>query len=261
MTAVAILRLVAEGRVSLDDMASQWIDEDISDGLGGLGRVSVRHLLTMTSGLPDYLTDDYVEDARADPGQVQNQQAALSYAFYEDALFPPGKEFDYSNTNYVLLGLILETVTGRSYAEAMALQLFEPVGMAQSFVFGSSKLPNDFPFGHEGGQHVRSYYEADGFGDGGVISTAGDVAKFYKALFIEQSLLPSSLMGEFTRDQHAEGYGMGIEIEDGIVGHSGGDLGFSSDVRLKLDTGEIAIILVAQEDADTDWTADVLGRR
>lgn len=259
MTSVAILRLVADRKLSLDGRASRWIDDDIAKGLGGLDDISLRHLLTMTSGLPDYLTDDYVSDAVADPATVQNQKTALSYAFDQDRLFDPGTEFDYSNTNYVLLGLILEDVTGLSYAQVLERQIFRPAGMARSFVFGSSRLPPDFPNGHEGSRHVRSYYKGNGFGDGGVISTVGDVAKFYKALFADRSLLPRGLMGELTRDQFAEGYGMGLEIESGIVGHSGGDLGFSSDVRMEVGSGDIAIILVAHSDADTDWTFDRLG--
>lgn len=259
MTSVAVLRLVAEGKLSLDDMARQWIDRDISEGLGGLDNISLRHLLTMTSGLPDYLSDDYVDDSLANPELVQNQQTALSYAFDEEKLFHPGVSFQYSNTNYVLLGLILENVTGLNYALVMKKSVFDPVGMDQSFVFGSAKLPKNFPKGHEGGQHFRKYYEADGFGDGGVISTAGDLAKFYKALFVDHSLLPSSLLAELMRDELGEGYGMGIEIEGQIVGHSGGDLGFSSDVRMDLGSGDIAITLIAKANADTGWTLDMIG--
>ena len=84
------------------------------------------------------------------------------------------------------------------------------------------------------------------------------MAKFYKALFSDQKLLPSGLMAEFRNDVLNEGYGMGIEIEDGTYGHSGGDLGFASDVRMDVRSGDIAIILVADAEADTDWTFDRL---
>lgn len=258
MTSVALLRLVADGAISLDDPAARWVSRDIAQGLGGLDGITLRHLLTMTSGLPDYLTDDYIDDALDDPDRVQKPGMALTYAFDEDALFSPGRGFDYSNTNYVLLGLILENVTGQSYATLMERLVFRPAGMTRSFVFGSAALPPTFPNGHEDGQHIRAYYQADGFGDGGVIATASDVAKFYKALFLERTLLPSSLMSEFRNDVLNEGYGMGIEIEDGTYGHSGGDLGFASDVRMDIRSGDISIILVAEAEADTDWTFDRL---
>lgn len=258
MTSVAILRMVADGALSLDEPAALRLDPDITAGLGGLEGMSLSHLLTMTSGLPDYLTDDYIEDALADPGQFQTPRAALRHAYGEPPLFRPGGDFDYSNTNYVLLGLILENVSGLSYAGAMKRHVFEPAGMSGAFVFGSAPLPAGFPNGHEAGAHIRSYYEAEGFGDGGVISNATDLAKFYRALFVSRTLLPEAFMQKMKRDPVGEGYGMGIEIEGAIYGHSGGDLGFSSDVRIDAETGDIAIVLIANGNSDTDWAYDVL---
>jgi len=171
MTSVAILRLVARGKIKLDEDARNWLPSEIVSGLGGLHGISIRHLLSMTSGLPDYLTDAYVDDAMADPDNIQNPRTALTYAFGEAPLFQPGRDFDYSNTNYVLAGLILEAASGRSYQDAIKREVFQPSGMTQSFVFGSKPLPAEFPFGHEAGRHERSYYEHQGFGDGGVIST------------------------------------------------------------------------------------------
>lgn len=173
-------------------------------------------------------------------------------------MFPPGQGFDYSNTNYVLLGLILEDVTGQTYAKAMDRLVFRPAGMDRSFVFGSAHLPDTFPNGHEDGKHHRSYYMFDGFGDGGVIAPSQDVARFYNALFVEKSLLPPAMMEVFLHDGLGEGYGMGIELDGTIVGHSGGDLGFSSDVRLDRDNGTFAIILSASADTDTNWTFEAL---
>jgi D-alanyl-D-alanine carboxypeptidase len=258
MTSVAILDLVASDVLSLDGEASRWVNEGIVKGLGGLEGVTLKHLLSMTSGLPDYLTDDYIDDALADPDRVQNQRTALSYAFSEGPMFSPGDGFEYSNTNYVFLGLILENATGLSYAEAMKHHIFDPAGMNNSFVFGSAPLPAGFPKGHEDRRHIRSYYEAEGFGDGGVISTASDVAKFYKALFVDRSLLTYEMMQEFKRDLKRENYGRLIEIEGNIYGHSGGDLGFSTNVRIDIKSGNIAIILIAKADSDTEWVYDAL---
>lgn len=260
MTSVAVLRLVADGKLTLDDAVSAHAPDAILSGLPQVADVTIRHLLTMTSGLPDYLGDAYIEDALDDPSAVQNALTALSYAYGEPQVFPPGQGFDYSNTNYVLLGLILEDVTGATYAEAMDRLVIGPAGMSQSFVFGATPLPESFPTGHENGRHYRAYYAFDGFGDGGVIAPAGDLAKFYHALFIDETLLTPALMTEFLRDPLGEGYGMGIEVEGAIVGHSGGDLGFSSDVRLDRDSGGLAIILSASADTDTDWTFDALDR-
>jgi len=260
MTSVAVLRLVADGKLTLDGAVTAHLPDAILSGLPQLSDATLRHLLTMTSGLPDYLDDAYIEDALAESAAVQNPLTALSYAYGETQLFHPGQGFDYSNTNYVLLGLILEDVTDQTYAKAMDRLVIRPAGMNSSFVFGSTPLPDSFPNGHEDGKHHRAYYMSEGFGDGGVIAPAHDLARFYHALFVERSLLPPAMMKEFLHDPFDEGYGMGIEVDDAIVGHSGGDLGFSSDVRLDLDSGALAIILSASADADTDWTYDALDR-
>ncbi|MDG1431491.1 MAG: serine hydrolase [Paracoccaceae bacterium] len=258
MTAVAILRLVDRNVIALDAPAAVWLPLDVTSGLGGLEGITIRHLLTMTSGLADYLTDEYVEDALDDPARVQNALTALTYAYRERQVFNVGAGFDYSNTNYVLLGVILEQATGQTYSDVIETEVFLPAGMENSFVFGSSALPANFPNGHEDSQHYRDYYQAQGFGDGGVISTAPDLARFYEALFSNQTLLSNKSLQDLLNDPIGEGYGMGIDIEDGLVGHSGGDLGFASDVRMDIDKGTIAIFFAADADANTEWTFDQL---
>ncbi|MDG2340532.1 MAG: serine hydrolase [Paracoccaceae bacterium] len=258
MTAVAILRLVAKNRLSIDDDASMWLPNKVVRGFADLNGITVRHLLNMTSGLPDYLDDAYVDRALENPNEFQQPLVALSYGYDQTPLFEPGEGFDYSNTNYVMLGLILEKASGLSYADAIRSEIFVPSGMENAFVFGSQPLPKEFPNGHEGGQHYRDYYESAGFGDGGVIASARELAEFYTALFIDKTLLPDALMDEFMNDPLREGYGMGIELEEGLIGHSGGDLGFASDVRLDIKETAIAIILSADADADTDWAFEIL---
>ena len=258
MTSVAVLRLVEQGKLVLDDGVTANLPATTLAALPQLFDVTLRQLLTMTSGLPDYLDDAYLADALADPVVVQNPLTALSYAYGERQVFPPGQGFDYSNTNYLLLGLILEDVTGQTYAKAMDSLVFRPAGMDRSLVFGSAPLTDNFPNGHENGEHHRSYYMFEGFGDGGVIAPAFDLARFFHALFVDESLLTGAMMAEILHDPVGEGYGMGIEVDGAIVGHSGGDLGFSSDVRLDRDNGTLAIILSASADTDIDWTIEAL---
>lgn len=252
MTAVAVLRRVAGGALRLDAPVTHWIAPELAEGFDGLPGITLRHLLTMRSGLPDYYTDDYLYDVLDDPAR-QTPQTALSYAYDDAPLFTPGTRFDYSNTNYVLLGLILEAETGLSYAQTIQREVFDPARMTDSFVFGSRPLPASFAAVPRA---VRAYYQNAGFGDGGVIATAADVARFYHALFREQNLLPPALLSDMTTDAGDAGYGMGIELDGPILGHSGGDLGFSSDVRLHRPSGTIAVMLVAGEDADTFWIDD-----
>lgn len=258
MTAVAVLRLVAQGQLALEDAPQMRLPADLVAGLDLPDGLTLRHLLTMTSGLPDYLDDAFVADALDDPARVQTPRAALRYAFGEATVFAPGEGFDYANTNYVLLGLILEQASGQPFAQVMQDQVFVPAGMSGAFVFGSAPLPAAFPEAVEDGQSLRAYYSAEGMGDGGVIGSANDLARFYRALFGGALLAPAQ-MAELLSDPMGAGYGMGLEVEDDLVGHSGGDLGFSADIRLDRDSGTLAVFLAAQADADTGWTYEVLG--
>ncbi len=247
MTAVAALRLVEDGALDLDAEVAPLVPRDVSDGLGGLDGVTLRHLLTMTSGLPDYLSDDFVDAALDNPG-ILGPEDALAYAFDEPQNFAPGTGFDYSNTNYVLVQILMTEVTGDSYAQIMADEVFVPAGMTGAFVFGSRPVPPAMPDGHEDGMHVRDYYRGQGLGDGGTIASARDLYRFYDALLIERSLLGGSALAEMLRDESGEGYGMGLELDAEEIGHSGGDLGFSSDVRLDVETGAVWIELFASGD-------------
>ena len=129
--------------------------------------------------------------------------------------------------------------------------------MRSAFVFGGRALPQDFPTGHEDG-HVRDYYLGQGFGDGGVISSAADLSAFYQALFVERTLLSERLLDEMLEDPLGEGYGMGIVVGGGIYGHTGGDLGFSSEVVYDEAQNVIAIALVAEGNGDTSWVETAL---
>ena len=260
-TAVAVLRLAERGRIRLDDPVTRYLPPGITDGLPAIDRITIGQLLTMTSGLPEYYTDTYFDAALATPDVIQRADAAIAFARGAPPVFRPGTGFDYSNTNYLLLGLILEEVTGQSYAEVLAHEVFSPAGMTRSFVFGSRALPPDFATGPPEAPLLRRYYSGAGFGDGGAISTATDLARFYRALFRDRTLLSATTLTAMLTDPSGEGYGMGIEIEDGLVGHSGGDVGFASVVRMDPRTGDLALILVADEEADTDWAWDRLEDR
>ena len=251
MTSVAVLRHVERGQLSLDDPVAGLVPAALRDQAEQWDGVLLRHLLTMTSGIPDYFDDGYLAQG------TQGAVAAVAYVDGEASLFEPGQDFDYSNTNYVLLGLILETLTRQSYAAIMEREVLDPAGMETAFVFGSQPLPADFPTGHEYGKHVRSYYGQAGFGDGGIIASAEDLATFYKALFLDRTLLKGQTLQTLLADPIGAGYGMGIVISDGILGHSGGDVGFVSDIGFDIETGAIAPTLHANAEQDlNDWPWD-----
>lgn len=252
-TAVAILRVTGRLGIALDSAASASLPAPVVAQLGGLPGVTLAHLLTMTSGLSDYYDDAYIEAALDDPAQAQTPQAALRAAAIDPPLFAPGTDFDYSNTNYLLLGIVLEHLTGQPLARVLETEVFLPAGMADTFLAGSRPPPPDFAQGHPDRALLRGYYSGQGLGDGGCLSTAADLVRFMQAL-AEGRLLSAHDFAQMRRDASGAGYGMGLEVSGAVIGHSGGDLGYASDLRLNLRTGRIAVELVAREDGGSDWT-------
>lgn len=256
-TSIAIAQLVDRGQISFDDPLSDFLPDHVLGPLSSRD-VTLTQALTMTSGIPDYLDDAFIDDVVAGLPETQSVEGALGYAHGQRPQFAPGQGFDYSNSNFLLLELVIEQVGGRPYAAVIEDDILNPFGLTNSFVFGTRPLPARFVTGHQNGAHVRDYYNGRGFGDGAVISTAGDIAKLYRALLIDGRILRPKTLDQFLQDPSGEGYAMGIEVEGDILGHSGGDHGFSSDIRINRATGDIAVILLGDGDADTDWTYQVL---
>lgn len=259
MTSVAVLKQVEAGALALDDPISEHLPPEIVQGFDGFVGITVSHLLTMSSGLPEYHTGDYRADALDDPDEVQRAEEAVTYAMGQGVHFAPGTGYEYSNTSYVLLGLMLERVTGLSYAQVIARDVFEPADMRDSVVFGATPLPKGFPRGHSGWRHVRDYYQGDGFGDGGVLVSARDLVAFYRALFLDGRLLSEEMLAQMLTAPPGSRYGMGIVVNGNLVGHEGGDYGFASSVVMNRATGDIAVQFVGREGADVDWPLAAMG--
>jgi D-alanyl-D-alanine carboxypeptidase len=259
--AAAVLRLHEAGRIDIRDAAAQWLPGDVAEAFGGLEGVRIDHLLSMTSGLPDYLDDAFTEDLIADP-VGWTVRDALSYAEGEEVLFAPGTDYDYSNTNYLLAQLVLEAATGQGYPQAMRTLVLDPVGARNTEVFGTTpRRPEDATGITPEGRDASGLYVSPGFGDGGLIAPAAEVAAFFRALLVEQRLLGASALALMLSDPVGAGYGLGLDLdmsEHGpVYGHGGGDIGYSSGVIVLPAVPAVGVILRGDEDADEDllWQA------
>ena len=124
MTATVILQLAQEGKLVLDDPISKY-RPDVPNG----DNISIAQLLDMRSGLAGYTENPMFQQAvDDDPERIWTPDELLALAFSVPPLFPPGTAWQYSNTNYVLLGLVMEDVTGQSVAELFQERLFDPLG-------------------------------------------------------------------------------------------------------------------------------------
>jgi D-alanyl-D-alanine carboxypeptidase len=146
MTSAMILQLAQEGKLGLDDSVSKYVP-----GVPNGDNVTLAELLEMRSGLFDYIgTSEVVEALDTEPTRVWTPQELLAIAFAHPPNFSPGTEYEYSNTNYVLLGLVAEKVDGKPLATSMQDRLFGPLGMQNTAfpINASNILPEPFSHGY-----------------------------------------------------------------------------------------------------------------
>lgn len=250
-TAALILDLVSEGRLGLEDKASEYLPEQKA-----LAGITIRMLLNHTSGLYDYFLNPKIDRAlRAEPARGWTPTQTLGYV--AKPYFPPGRGWAYSNTNYLILGLIAERVGGEPLAVQLRSRYFEPLGLASAYYqvaerptgptahgyriagTGSSLRPVDLADG-TGVMPFTSVVTAAG-GAGSVAATSLDVARWSRALYGGRVLDPPRLdlmLGDF---DPAPGYkpsipyGLGVQALDvngfPTFGHSGRFIGFRGLVR------------------------------
>lgn len=175
-TAMSIVLLAEDGRLSLDDSVRRWIPEVPSFG----APITLRELLQHTSGLRDYYTLLGVSGWPTD-GQLTETQFLDLVAHQRSLNFRPGDEFLYSNTGYALLAIVVQRASGKSLRDFAAERIFQPLGMTDTeFRDDHRLLVQDAAVGYEaaGGKLRESEWNSDVVGDGGVFSTVGDLAKW-----------------------------------------------------------------------------------
>lgn len=266
--ATAILSLSADGRLPLDRPVSKLLGRDAAKGFPGLNRISVRTLLGMRSGLVDYYTQDYLEELILPRAGGVTLMRALDYARGESLEFKPGSIFDYSNTNYLLAQAVLERSTDAPMHDVFRKRLFARAGLNRTYVLNAPGSAPPSVAGYEdmsgtGPEDMRPNYHAPGFGDGGLIASAADTARFFHTLLIDRTLLPPTQLAALLADPEKDEYGLGIDVEHDerlgvIFGHSGGDLGYVGDVRVVPSKGIVVVALFGSVEADSNVTWQVL---
>ena len=259
---VVILKLCEEGKLKLDDKISKYIPKRAVQNIPNASIITIRQLLNMTSGIISYTElDDYNDVVEDKPYRAPwTPEDILEYVYLANkADFAPGKGWNYSNTNYVLLEMIVEKVSGDSLAGEMRRIIFAPQGLKSIFMeikesrkggFGGLKVKGY----DEDGKDITKIQDGLGLADGGLISNADDVAEFLSALFIERELLNEFSMKQMMEFYPKEDYGLGLELRrtdyGDAYGHSGGSFGFESDMLYFPDRNIIFVVLTNQEDKD-----------
>ena len=227
-TATAICQLVHMGLLSLD----QSIKELFPDLLPKLdASVTVENLLTHTSGIPDYFDEetesDYEECWRQVP--VYQMRSALDFVPFvcnKEMKYSPGARFGYNNMGFVLLGLVVDKVTGQRFQAYIEEKIFGPAWMRSSGYFASDRMPEHCATGYliEADGSWRSNIfsiPVIGHGDGGVFTTAADVGRFWKALFsgtyFDNDMLQRMINAHVqVKPGSPNHYGYGVWIDDKV---------------------------------------------
>lgn len=250
-TAAAILILQQEGKLSLDDPAGKYIP-----GLTLGNEVTIRELLSHTSGYSDFWPEDYVMPPMLKP---ETPQQILDTWGRQPLDFAPGTEWQYSNTNYVIAGQIVEKVSGEPLMQFLTERIFRPLGMKSVRNFDRSGLGPGDPTGyyrHALGPLRPAPPEGPGWmsGAGELAMTAHDLALWDVSLIDESVLNPKSYRQMFTeaklKNGHGTRYGLGVQVlERGghrVIEHSGEVAGFVSDNEVLIDDGDAVAVLTNQ---------------
>lgn len=246
VTATLILRLQDEGILHVDDPISDWLEEEIISEIANAETAKISHLLNHTAGMPDYLNIRQALDAINEPGLLLTQREKLEYAYGKPAEHALGERYSYSNTHYVLLGLIVENAKGKKLWDVVEEEITLPLGLTR-FEMGTESKP--VPDGV-----ARPYlaYDNNKFfdigqnavsdaatGDGGIISNMQDLTTFFQALFggqiisegaLQQMTETVTLTGEDEADfeWEDEGYGYGLSVFNTPQGKAYGHTGFTA---------------------------------
>lgn len=251
-TAMGIVVLKSKSLLEYDDEISKFIPElEFYEG------VTIKNLLHHTSGIPDYLS--LVMKRRVGEGLLTVSEMISLYTKEKPKLnFNPGEKFEYSNTGYVLLAEIIERISNQTFSEFMAENVFIPLGMSDTQVFNllSESPPRNRVYGYGykywlfgGKKQAKDLNYFDGVaGDGGVYSSAADLALWHKSLhegmLVSQEQYEIAYQPARLLDGSRTKYGFGWFLNsDRSVEHAGGWQGFTSFIHRDLENGDLVVIL------------------
>lgn len=249
-TAATVLKLAEEGKLDLDDLISSYLQGDVIDRIENADKATIRQLLQHSSGIYNYIQNLEFQTASInDPIREWKPEDLLKYAYGKKAYFEPAEDVRYSNTNYIMLGLLIEKVEGKPFYKVFEEKLFIPLGLNMTQFAAEDPVPHGIVRGYidlySNLQVIEStyfsgwdYYSADG----GLISNPCDMNVFFRALLNGQVLAPDMLGEMLTwkapKEQDPEFfniyYGLGIFRMDTPFGtayfHSGDAIGYYANM-------------------------------
>ena len=256
---VIVLQLEAEGKLDIDDPVERWLPGLVPNG----GAITLRELLNHTSGLFDYTEDQGFGDALlGSPGRTWTPRELLAYAFSHPAWAAPGTEFHYSNTNYILLGLVAEAAA-KPLAQQLQERIFTPLELTSTSLPITIDVDAAFVHGYlslEGSPLIdvtTLLSPSYAWAAGGIVSNARDITTFYRAL-LGGRLLPAAQLTEMKTPVPAtHTYGLGIDTTftncGRALGHRGDFVAWRNEVLATPNGKREAVVMVNVDQQHVDW--------
>jgi CubicO group peptidase (beta-lactamase class C family) len=249
-TAVAIMQLIESGKLKLEDtvgkILSDYPNKTVRDN------ITVHQLLTHTSGMGDFFNQKFQEYPKH---TIQSLHDYLPF-FVNDSLgFKPGESFGYSNAGYIVLGMMVEKISGKNYYDYVKENIFQPIGMnSTGWDLVADNLAGGYEYSYANTSWKKSSLEGTkGSAAGGGYSTCNDLFKFAKALK-GNTLLSKQSFELMTTDQFKNDYGYGFSLttvnREELVGHNGGAPGASGELDIYKNSGYVVITLSNRSSLD-----------
>ncbi len=243
------LKLVEEGKFSLDDPLSKWISGNNLDKVKNARESTVRMCLNHTTGIADVIeVDAFYLAVLNNPARKWKSAELLEYVYGADPEYPAGTDESYSNTNFVYLAMVIEAATGQDHAKLLREKIIEPLGLSNTSYYWHDPLPAYTAQGYfdlyNNGTiiNVTNYNTGSGNGYGGVYSNVYDLQTFIEALVRDKTLLQPATLTEMltftnpvTEASRANGLGIFRDFlerapNEYAYGHRGRDLGYTADM-------------------------------
>lgn len=268
-TATVILQLAEDGVLTLDDSLAKWLPE-VANKLPNGNQITLHHLLAHTSGVFNIVEHEaYFADlfgamvidketgnvslacVKRDPNDTLTR-----YVYGKDALFEPGAAWYYSNTNYALLGMVIEAAKEMPLAEAYRTQIYEPLGMSSTFLDCYEEPLTNVVHAYTGlgdaMTDVTELHESIGWAAGGLVSTAADLISFARGLFGGALFDDPESLVAMTTATPGSTYGLGISLHEPYMGHAGWIAGFRSMLNYAPESDTVGVMLYNHDGADPE---------
>jgi D-alanyl-D-alanine carboxypeptidase len=264
--ATVVLQLVDEGKLALDDTLDQFVQ-----GIPNGSEITIRQLLQMTAGIYDFTLDEpFVAAYDRDPLVLYTPDDVISIVERHEPDFAPGASLSYSDTNYTLLGMIIEQVTGTSAAQALLDFIVTPLGMTGTSMPDTPEMPEPFARGYiatsatdDTLRDVTASNPLTAWTAGGMVSKVHDLQTWAVALGEGTLLTPATQRErlQFIRlpgdSRLPVGYGLGIMDVAGFIGHNGAIYGYSTWVLYDPDSKGSLVVLANRGELQTEYAGPI----